>query len=90
MESKIFVVIIVICVGLILFGIIKQRFDMLVNFGFRIFAGLLGIYLVNTFLNSFGLILGAGTNGLTALVIGLLGVPGFLLVYGVAIYFHFK
>jgi len=87
MESQIFVIIIVICVGLILFGLIKHRFDMLVNFGFRIFAGLLGIYLLNTFLTYFGLTIGVGTNGVTALVIGLLGLPGFLLVYGIAAYF---
>lgn len=90
MESQIFVIIIVICVGLLLFGLIKHRFDLLVNFGLRIIVGLLGIYLLNGILNSFKLTLGVGTNGITALTIGLLGVPGFLLVYGIAAYFHFK
>ncbi len=89
MESQIFVVIIIICIALILFGLIKHRFDLLVNFGLRIFAGLLGIYLLNSLLLNFGLTLGVGTNGLTALVIGLLGFPGFLLVYGIAAYFYF-
>lgn len=89
MESKIFIVIIVICVGLIVVGLIKHRFDLLVNFGLRIFAGLLGIYLLNTILLNFNLALGVGTNGTNALIIGLLGIPGFLLVYGTATYFHF-
>lgn len=89
MESQIFVVIIIICVALIAFGLIKHRFDLLVNFGLRIFSGLLGIYLVNSLLLNFHLTLGVGTNGLTALVIGLLGVPGFLLVYGVAAFYYF-
>jgi inhibitor of the pro-sigma K processing machinery len=90
MESKIFVVIIVICVALILFGIIKHRFDLLVNFGLRIFGGLLGIYILNYVLIRFDLAFGVGTNALTTLVIGLLGLPGFLLVYGVAAYFYLK
>ncbi len=90
MESQIFVIIIVICVGLLLFGLIKHRFDLLVNFGFRIFGGLLGIYLLNSFLHSFDLSLGVGTNPITTLVIGLLGLPGFVLIYGVAAYFHFR
>ncbi|MFU0827960.1 MAG: Pro-sigmaK processing inhibitor BofA [Lachnoclostridium sp.] len=89
MESKIFIVIILICVAFILFGIIKHRFDLFVNFGLRIFSGLLGIYLVNSLLANFHITLGVGTNAYTALTIGLLGIPGFLLVYGVAALFYF-
>ena len=63
--------------------------DLLVNFGLRAFAGLVGIYIVNMLLDGLGLSLGVGTNGLTALTIGSLGIPGFLLVYGVAIYYYF-
>ena len=90
MESQIFIVIIVICLGLIFYGLIKHRFDFLVNFGLRVFAGLLGIYLMNTLLESFALSLGVGLNGITALSVGLLGIPGFLLVYGVALYYYLK
>ncbi len=89
MESQIFVAIIIICIALIAFGLIKHRFDLLVNFCLRIFSGLLGIYLLNSLLLSLHLTLGVGTNGLTALVIGLLGLPGFLLVYGVAAFYYF-
>ncbi|MDF2586319.1 MAG: SigmaK-factor processing regulatory protein BofA [Anaerocolumna sp.] len=89
MESTIFVIIIIICVALILFGVIKHRFDLIVNFGLRIFAGLLGIYLLNTLFDSIGVAIIAGTNCFNALVVGLLGVPGFLLVFGVATYFYF-
>jgi inhibitor of the pro-sigma K processing machinery len=89
MESTIFVIIIIICVALILFGVIKHRFDLIVNFGLRIFAGLLGIYLLNTLFDSIGVAIVAGTNSFNALVVGLLGVPGFLLVFGVATYFYF-
>jgi inhibitor of the pro-sigma K processing machinery len=89
MESKIFIVIIIICLVLLAIGLIKRRMDLLVNFGLRVFAGLVGIYIVNMLLDGLGLSLGVGTNGLTALTIGSLGIPGFLLVYGVAIYYYF-
>ncbi|WP_313133977.1 pro-sigmaK processing inhibitor BofA family protein [Anaerocolumna sp.] len=89
MESKIFIVIIIICLVLLAIGLIKRRMDLLVNFGLRVFAGLVGIYIVNMLLDGLGLSLGVGTNGLTALTIGGLGIPGFLLVYGVAIYYYF-
>ncbi len=89
MESKIFVVIIIICLILLAIGLIKRRMDLLVNFGLRVFAGLVGIYIVNMILDGLGLALGVGTNGLTALTIGSLGIPGFLLVYGVALYYYF-
>lgn len=89
MESKIFIVIIIICLILLAIGLIKKRMDLLVNFGIRVFAGLVGIYIVNMLLDGLGLSLGVGTNGLTALTIGSLGIPGFLLVYGVALYYYF-
>jgi inhibitor of the pro-sigma K processing machinery len=89
MESKIFIVIIIVCVILLVIGLIKRRMDLLVNFGLRVFAGLVGIYIVNMLLDGIGLTLGVGTNGLTALTIGSLGIPGFLLVYGVALYYYF-
>lgn len=89
MESQIFVVIILICLGLLLFGLIKHRFDLLVNFGFRIIIGFVGIFLINSLIGFLGFGIGVGTNAITALVIGLLGIPGFVLVYGIAVYFSF-
>lgn len=89
-ESMIFIAIIAICVLLILYGLIKHRFDMLVNFGLRIVAGVLGIYIANNLLGKFGMALDVGINGTTTLTVGLLGIPGFLLVYGVALYFYLK
>jgi inhibitor of the pro-sigma K processing machinery len=86
-ESKIFVIIILICITLLLIGLIKKRFDLLVNFGLRIMAGLLGIYILNTVIQGFGIDLSVGMNAITTLVIGVLGIPGFVLLYGLAFYF---
>lgn len=89
MEGKIMLVILGICIVLLVIGIIKKRFDLLVNFGLRLAMGLLGIYIFNSFLGNFGLIMEVGANGYNALIVGLLGLPGFLLVYGLAAYFYF-
>lgn len=44
-ESKVFIIIIIVSVVLLLISFIKQRFDLIVNFALRIVAGLLGIYI---------------------------------------------
>ncbi|NMB44692.1 MAG: transcriptional regulator [Clostridiales bacterium] len=87
LESKIFVAIIIISAILLIISIVKQRFDLLVNFALRIVAGLLAIYISNTLLQGFGLDLTVGLNALTALVVGVLGLPGFALLYGLAFFF---
>lgn len=87
LESKIFVAIIIISAILLIISIVKQRFDLLVNFALRIVAGLLAIYISNTLLQGFGLDLTVGLNALTALVVGVLGLPGFTLLYGLAFFF---
>ncbi len=87
-ESKILIAVVIICVVLIIIGLIKQRFDLIVNFSLRAIAGILAIYIVNTFLKVFDVNLAVGMNGLTASLIGILGVPGFLLLYGLALFFY--
>ncbi len=91
METKWYFLaaILAVCVILLLIGFLKSRFDLIVNFILRICLGLLGIYLLNTILASSQINLGVGVNSLNALVVGVLGLPGFLLVYGAAAYFHF-
>lgn len=91
METKWYFLgaILLVCVFLLIVGLIKQRFDLIVNFILRMCVGLLGIYLLNTILASSHIALGVGTNSLNALVVGVLGLPGFLAVYGVATYFYF-
>lgn len=89
MEGKIIVIILGICVVMLVIGLIKKRYDLLVNFGLRLAMGILGIYLLNSFLANFGLSMEVGANGYNALIVGLLGLPGFLLIYGLAAYFYF-
>lgn len=91
METKWYFLaaILAVCAFLLVVGFLKKRFDLVVNFILRMSVGLLGIYLLNTILASSHITLGVGTNSLNALVVGLLGLPGFLLIYGSAAYFYF-
>lgn len=88
MDKNVLIVIVGICSILFVVGFIKKRYDLLVNFGLRLTMGILGIYLLNSFLGNFSLSLEVGANGYNALVVGLFGVPGFVLVYGLAAYFY--
>ena len=86
-ESKIFIAIIIISVVLLIISIVKQKFDLIIDFGLRIAAGLLAIYILNAILQGFNIDLAVGINALTALVVGILGIPGFAMLYGIALYF---
>lgn len=89
MKDRAIVVILGICAVLFIIGIIKKRYDVLVNFGLRLVVGLLGIYLFNSFLGNFGIPNLVGANSYNALIMGVFGVPGFVLIYGLAAYIHY-
>lgn len=70
---------IIICVCGLLATIFLKQFKALMWFLLRSGCGLLAVFLTNFALAGFGLTV--GVNLLSALVIGLLGVPGFALLY---------
>lgn len=90
MENKILIGIIIICGIALVLGVLRHRMELLVNIILRMVIGIVGIYLFNMFLVSQGILVNVGTNSTTILTIGLLGLPGFLLVYGIELYniFH--
>lgn len=90
MENKILIGIIIICGIALVLGVLRHRMELLVNIILRMVIGIVGIYLFNMFLVSQGILVNVGTNSTTILTIGLLGFPGFLLVYGIELYniFH--
>ena len=90
MESKIFLIIIAVCLVLISINLIKYRPNLLANFLLRASVGTTGLYLLNMLLRSKEYNIRVGINGLTILANGLLGLPGFLMLYGLAIYYFFK
>jgi inhibitor of the pro-sigma K processing machinery len=90
MESYIFIGIIVVCVIFIAACVIKRRPDLLVNFGLRACIGTAGIYLLNLVLKSKGFNVNVGINAATIITNGLLGIPGFIMLYGLAVYYKFS
>lgn len=90
MESKIFLIIIAICIILISINLIKYRPNLLANFLLRAAVGTAGLYLLNIIFINKEYNIKVGINGLTVLANGLLGLPGFLMLYALAIYYFFK
>lgn len=87
MESKIFIAIIIACVILIAVCVIKRRPDIVLNFGLRAFIGTAGIYALDFILRTQGYDINVGINAVTFATNGFLGLPGFLLLYGLAFYY---
>lgn len=89
MDNILFISIIVICCVFIIISLIRHRPDRIVNFALRACLGTAGVYLLDFFLKSQGYGINVGVNGITVLTNGLLGLPGFILLYGLAIYYSF-
>lgn len=87
MESMIFAGIIIACVVMIGVCVIRKRPDIIVDFCLRGFVGIAAIYLLEMVLSIWNYELNVGINGLTFAINGFLGLPGFLLLYGLAYYY---
>lgn len=87
MEFVILGVIIVIGIGLGVYGKKKRKWEPFLNFVLRMVSGTIGIYLANLIFQGIGLKFIVGVNTYNLLTLGLLGTPGFLLLYGVSAYF---
>lgn len=90
MEYIVFGIILLISIVLLWYGVKRKKIEIFLNFVLRMAAGTLGIYLVNTILTSFNSSIMVGLNSYNVLTLGVLGTPGFLLLYGVSTYFALK
>lgn len=90
MESIILLVIIVLCIAFIAICMVKRRPDLIVNVMLRAILGTAGIYLLDMIFKSRGYGIIVGVNVVTILTNGLLGLPGFILLYGLAFYYSLK
>ncbi len=75
-----------ICVLILLMGAVKQKTQWIFIFLLRSVAGVVGVSVVNSLLESQGIALSAGINPVSVLTIGTLGICGFALVYGILLY----
>ena len=60
--------------------------NLVVNFILRICIGMGIIFFINQFLSSQGSSVLVGYNALSALTVGVLGIPGIALLYGIMFY----
>lgn len=90
MENMILIGIIVVCIAFIGICVIKRRPDRLVDFALRASIGTAGIYLLDLILKMKGFEIHVGVNTVSVLTNGLLGLPGFILLYGLAFYYSTK
>ncbi len=88
-QSIIFIAIIIVCLIYFAICLIRRRPDLILDFGLRACIGTIGIYIVDIILKSKGYDVCVGINGATILANGLLGVPGILMLYGLAVYYTF-
>ena len=82
--------ILVLCGAILAIAIRKKRMELFINFVLRLFAGAVGIYLLNAILGAANIQSAVGLNSVNVLLVGALGLPGFVLIYSVGIYFMFR
>lgn len=80
------ILILTACIVVLLLGALKKRVEWLLNVVMRSILGTLAIYFINTGLGMLGISLGVGVNVITVLTCGILGIPGLLALYGIAVY----
>lgn len=75
---------IVAVLGVVLFIVVAgKKVQVLLNFMIRIVLGAIGIIYVNDFLASQQIAICVGLNPVSLLTIGILGIGGFALLYGI-------
>lgn len=78
--------IIIVGTVVLLSGIMKKKMEWLLNIVMRSVLGIISIHFINAALAGIGISLGIGINPVSILTIGILGIPGFLVLYGLGIY----
>ncbi len=78
--------IVAVCVMVLLVGVLRKKMEWLLNFIMRSILGAIALYFINSALAAGGIFLGVGINLITVLTIGIFGIPGLCVLYGVGIY----
>ena len=89
MNSYIFIAIIIACIVFIAVCVIRRRPDLLLDFALRACFGTAAIYILNLALSTQGYSVNVGINTVTILTNGFLGLPGFILLYGLSLYYSY-
>lgn len=89
-ENIILIGIIIICSIFIIVNLIKRNPKLIINAGLRTVVGALGIYFIDSILRSQGYQIQVGINEATLLTNGILGLPGFIMLYGLAYFYSVR
>lgn len=75
-----------VCIVVLLVVAIRKKIEWLLNVVMRSILGTIAIYFINLVLNSGGISLGVGINVVTIAILGILGFPGLIALYGIGFY----
>lgn len=78
--------IVIICVLVLAIGTLKQKSKVLFQFLARAVVGLVSIYFCNEMLALQNVSVSVGLNPVSFVTVGVLGVSGFALLYGILFY----
>lgn len=83
-TNQILVIIMLICIVLIIIGYIFNKPEVIIKLIVRCALGIIAIYFTNEFLGIKDINTGVGINLFTGTTVGLLGAPGYALLYALA------
>ncbi len=80
----------IVIVGVVIFcvSLFRHKMENFINYILKIFLGAVGIYSINYILALNGASLIVGLNGVNILTIGILGLPGLILIYSMGLFFY--
>lgn len=76
----------IMCMIVLAIVFFKNKMEILLNFVLRAVVGITGLYFMNLFLTGQGLFMTVGINPITVSAVGVLGLPGFVMLYGISFY----
>ncbi|TCL00079.1 sigmaK-factor processing regulatory protein BofA [Natranaerovirga hydrolytica] len=88
-NNQVLIIIIIACLLIMGVSIIVKKTHLVVDFFIKSVVGLFGIYLINEILQLANVTIKLGLNIINAIIIGLLGFPGIILLYALAVYDYF-
>ena len=89
-QSQLLLLIIVSCLLIMFLAIITKKTQLVASVIVKSIFGLLCIYLINEGLEMVNINLAVGMNVGTGLTVGILGIPGFVLLYLLVVYNYYK
>lgn len=80
------IIIVIICLLVLCIGLLKKKAQFLLAFLVRMIVGMIAIIFTNKFFAAQEIDLMVGVNPVSALTVGILGIGGFALLYGIMAY----